>query len=82
MFFVKPTDSLLIQETRTQWDNLEAKFDCNKYLHFVNLFHCKPYTRGIFKSQSNFHREAFLCFSQRSSTVNAQLCSKYAPAYS
>ena len=53
----------------------------DKYWRSVNLFYSKTYTRGTFKTQSNVYNKAFLWFSQRCSTVDVQLGSKYGSAY-
>ena len=47
----------------------------------INLFCCKTYTRDVFRTQSSIYNKAFLSFSQKRSTIDVQLGSKYVFAY-
>ena len=53
----------------------------DKYWHSANLFYCKTYTKGAFRTQSNIYKKALLGFLQRRSTRDIRLSSKYASAY-
>ena len=52
----------------------------DKYWRSGNLFYCKTYARGVLRTRSNIYNKAFLWFSQRSSTIDVRLGSKYASA--
>ena len=54
-FFVKPTCSLPTQETRRWMTNVSLTLSKltltkDKHWHSVNLFYCKSYTRGVFRT--------------------------------
>ena len=48
-----------------------------KYWHSVNLFYCKTYARGVFRTRSNIYTKLSCDFLQRISTINVPLGSKY-----
>ena len=53
----------------------------DKYWHSVNVFYCKTYARGVFRTQSNIYNKAFLWFLQRNSTIDVVQGFKYASEY-
>ena len=53
----------------------------DKCWHSVSLFHIKAYTRGLFRTQSNFDNKAFLWFLERSSSIDVRISSKCPFAY-
>ena len=77
-FFVKPT--CFLKKINGKFFNDYGKVDVD-YIRKILTF-CKSYSRGVFRSHSNIYSKAFLWFfSQRISTANVLMGSKYASAY-
>ena len=81
-FFVKLTCFYQFERQEGDYKFLKSTLTVSdKYRHSANVFYCKTYTRGVFRTQPNICNKAFLWFSEGSSTIDIQLGSKYASAY-
>ena len=61
IFFVKPRCFYKFEKQESN-DNLlkQTLIISNKYQHSGNVFYCKAYTRGVFRTRSNIKNKTFL----------------------